>query len=37
MSVGAVPELLVRPTGLVDPQVEIRPVGTQVDVVRGAI
>ncbi|HBN52892.1 MAG TPA: excinuclease ABC subunit B [Stenotrophomonas sp.] len=24
-------ELVVRPTGLVDPQVEIRPVGTQVD------
>ena len=24
-------ELLVRPTGLVDPQVEVRPVGTQVD------
>lgn len=26
-----VAELLVRPTGLLDPQVEIRPVGTQVD------
>ncbi|PZO09630.1 MAG: excinuclease ABC subunit B [Lysobacteraceae bacterium] len=24
-------ELLVRPTGLIDPEVEIRPVGTQVD------
>ncbi|MGH8181423.1 MAG: helicase-related protein, partial [Steroidobacteraceae bacterium] len=24
-------ELLVRPTGLIDPQVEVRPVGTQVD------
>ncbi|WP_313645072.1 excinuclease ABC subunit UvrB [Stenotrophomonas sp.] len=24
-------ELVVRPTGLIDPQVEIRPVGTQVD------
>ena len=24
-------ELVVRPTGLVDPQVEVRPVGTQVD------
>jgi excinuclease ABC subunit B len=28
---GQVVEQLVRPTGLVDPEVEIRPVGTQVD------
>ncbi|OGT55114.1 MAG: excinuclease ABC subunit B [Gammaproteobacteria bacterium RIFCSPHIGHO2_12_FULL_63_22] len=28
---GHVVELLVRPTGLVDPQIEIRPVATQVD------
>jgi excinuclease ABC subunit B len=28
---GQVVELLVRPTGLVDPQIEIRPVATQVD------
>lgn len=28
---GNVVEQVVRPTGLVDPQVEIRPVGTQVD------
>ena len=28
---GQVVELVVRPTGLVDPQVEIRPVATQVD------
>ncbi len=28
---AAVVELLVRPTGLVDPEVEIRPVATQVD------
>ncbi|MFT3756153.1 MAG: excinuclease ABC subunit UvrB [Pseudoxanthomonas sp.] len=28
---GEVVELVVRPTGLVDPEVEIRPVGTQVD------
>jgi len=28
---GEVTELVVRPTGLVDPQVEIRPVATQVD------
>ena len=26
-----VAELLVRPTGLLDPEVEIRPAGTQVD------
>jgi len=30
-SQGSVTELVVRPTGLVDPEVEIRPVGTQVD------
>ncbi len=30
-SEGNVVELLVRPTGLVDPQIEIRPVATQVD------
>ena len=28
---GAVVEQLVRPTGLVDPQVEVRPAGSQVD------
>ncbi len=28
---GAVIDLVVRPTGLVDPAVEVRPVGTQVD------
>ncbi|MHC9085114.1 excinuclease ABC subunit UvrB [Luteimonas sp. RIT-PG2_3] len=30
-SEGQVTELVVRPTGLIDPTVEIRPVGTQVD------
>lgn len=30
-SAGDVVEQVVRPTGLVDPQLEIRPVGTQVD------
>ncbi len=30
-------ELVVRPTGLVDPEVEIRPVGTQVDDLLGEI
>jgi excinuclease ABC subunit B len=30
-SQGSVVELLVRPTGLIDPEVEVRPVGTQVD------
>ncbi len=30
-STGQVVELLVRPTGLIDPPVEIRPVATQVD------
>ncbi len=34
---GEVTELVVRPTGLVDPQVEIRPVATQVDDVLGEI
>jgi excinuclease ABC subunit B len=28
---GRVIDLVVRPTGLVDPQIEVRPVGTQVD------
>ncbi len=28
---GAIAEQVVRPTGLVDPELEIRPVGTQVD------
>jgi excinuclease ABC subunit B len=28
---GAVVELLVRPTGLVDPAIEVRPAGTQID------
>jgi excinuclease ABC subunit B len=37
MSEGEVTELVVRPTGLVDPEVEIRPVGTQVDDVLGEI
>ena len=31
MSGGVVVEQVVRPTGLVDPQVEVRPVATQVD------
>ncbi|KRD30623.1 excinuclease ABC subunit B [Lysobacter sp. Root916] len=30
-SEGQITELVVRPTGLIDPVVEIRPVGTQVD------
>ena len=30
-SEGQVIELVVRPTGLIDPEVEVRPVGTQVD------
>ncbi|WP_140909130.1 excinuclease ABC subunit UvrB [Cognatiluteimonas lumbrici] len=34
---GEVTELVVRPTGLVDPPVEIRPVATQVDDVLGEI
>ncbi|WP_159016280.1 excinuclease ABC subunit UvrB [Cognatiluteimonas profundi] len=37
MSEGEVTELVVRPTGLVDPPVEIRPVATQVDDVLGEI
>src|SRR3546814_3182178 len=37
MSEGEVTELVVRPTGLIDPQVEIRPVATQVDDVMGEI
>ncbi len=36
-SEGQITELVVRPTGLVDPQVEIRPVATQVDDVLGEI
>ena len=36
-SQGQVVELVVRPTGLVDPEVEIRPVATQVDDVLGEI
>ena len=36
-SEGQVVELLVRPTGLIDPEVEIRPVATQVDDVLGEI
>ena len=36
-SEGQVVELVVRPTGLIDPEVEIRPVGTQVDDVLGEI
>ena len=36
-SAGQVVELLVRPTGLVDPAVEIRPATTQVDDVLGEI
>ncbi len=36
-SEGQVVELVVRPTGLIDPEVEIRPVATQVDDVLGEI
>jgi excinuclease ABC subunit B len=36
-SEGHVVELVVRPTGLIDPEVEIRPVATQVDDVLGEI
>ncbi len=36
-SEGEVVELVVRPTGLIDPEVEIRPVGTQVDDLLGEI
>ncbi|AGY91715.1 excinuclease ABC subunit B [Spiribacter curvatus] len=34
---SAVAEQVVRPTGLVDPQIEVRPAGTQVDDVLGEI
>ena len=34
---GEIVELVVRPTGLVDPEVEIRPVATQVDDLLGEI
>ncbi len=34
---GAFVEQVVRPTGLVDPEVEVRPVGTQVDDIVGEI
>jgi excinuclease ABC subunit B len=36
-STGNVTELVVRPTGLVDPEVEVRPVRTQVDDLLGEI
>ncbi len=36
-SQGSVVELVVRPTGLVDPEVEVRPVRTQVDDLLGEI
>jgi excinuclease ABC subunit B len=36
-SEGEITELVVRPTGLIDPEVEIRPVATQVDDVLGEI
>ncbi|MEH6415459.1 excinuclease ABC subunit UvrB [Pseudomonas sp. CGJS7] len=36
-SEGQITELVVRPTGLIDPVVEIRPVATQVDDVLGEI
>ncbi|HWK75102.1 MAG TPA: excinuclease ABC subunit UvrB [Povalibacter sp.] len=36
-SQGQVVELVVRPTGLIDPEVEIRPVATQVDDLLGEI
>ena len=36
-SQGQVVELVVRPTGLIDPIIEIRPVGTQVDDLLGEI
>ena len=36
-SEGQVVELLVRPTGLIDPEVELRPVATQVDDLLGEI
>ncbi|MCM2333239.1 MAG: excinuclease ABC subunit UvrB [Anaeromyxobacteraceae bacterium] len=34
---GVVVEQIIRPTGLVDPEVEIRPVGTQVDDLLGEV
>jgi excinuclease ABC subunit B len=34
---GVVVEQIIRPTGLVDPEVEVRPVGTQVDDLLGEI
>jgi excinuclease ABC subunit B len=36
-SEGSVVELVVRPTGLIDPEVEVRPARTQVDDVRSEI
>ncbi|MEP6938805.1 MAG: excinuclease ABC subunit UvrB [Rudaea sp.] len=36
-SQGSIVELVVRPTGLIDPEVEIRPVRTQVDDLLGEI
>ena len=36
-SEGEIVELVVRPTGLIDPEVEIRPVATQVDDLLGEI
>ena len=30
-SSGEVAEQVIRPTGLIDPEIEVRPVGTQVD------
>jgi excinuclease ABC subunit B len=36
-SQGSIVELVVRPTGLIDPQVEVRPVRTQVDDLLGEI
>ena len=36
-SVGAIVEQVVRPTGLVDPEVEVRPASTQVDDLLGEI
>ena len=36
-SQGAIAEQVVRPTGLVDPEIEIRPAGSQVDDVLGEI
>ncbi|ULQ47023.1 excinuclease ABC subunit UvrB [Flagellatimonas centrodinii] len=36
-SVGAIAEQVVRPTGLVDPEIDVRPAGRQVDDVLGEI